>query len=597
MSKSDFPGLELLIRSGRFMEAAAILKNLSRAGAKPWEIYIWLGRIEEERGDLKEAEKKFRSAVNAVPASALPRVELARLLEKAGRAEEARLIIKEFAALAAGELRVLLGDSLKDGHAVSVEKVCSLIEMDIYRKVFIDDVLGSGVDFGRIERGLRVAAQSSPRVDVHSLLAEVLIAQGHLCAAQDELVEAFRSWAAGAQGSRVEALLRLIDRGCYGALLERSVLAAVARARPGDHLLLEWMNIFSALMCARKYHKAFRLGEAVLDKLGFIESPQQLRWPWWRKKGRALSEDGFRPQELVRIRAAGRRGGFPHWFAYYRVILVKDKDSSKVMSEYDCIKTLDWPRYSWMGQPFVEVKLEMRDFDGAIELCERILTGSPSYWWVRCRMAEVYLTRGDYDKGMREFERASGGADPDSRREILSWHGEALLWLGEYASALKKLNEATDLGAKVYVYGWRGAARLKSCDAAGALADLDRALALDPEDFEALCWRGETYRLLGRRTEAIRDLDEVIGRAPDDYWAYFNRGLLRQSSKDARGLEADYAAIPKEVTGRIAGTLGLPRGEALTSAEMGRVLRAGLERAKGVRRWEWYVQNIWMNSL
>ena len=64
--------------------------------------------------------------------------------------------------------------------------------------------------------------------------------------------------------------------------------------------------------------------------------------------------------------------------------------------------------------------------------------------------------------------------------------------------------------------------------------------------------------------------------------------------RDDAGLAEDFAAIPAEVTSFVAGGLGLPQDRPLDSGEMRRVLRSGLERAKGIRRWERFVQCIWM---
>ena len=42
-----------------------------------------------------------------------------------------------------------------------------------------------------------------------------------------------------------------------------------------------------------------------------------------------------------------------------------------------------------------------------------------------------------------------------------------------------------------------------------ALADLNRAIELDPADAEAIGSRGQTYRLLGRLVEALADLNRA----------------------------------------------------------------------------------------
>ena len=260
------------------------------------------------------------------------------------------------------------------------------MEFNLYRKVFLD-VIRKGEGLERIEKALRSVVACVPQAGARTLLAEVLLAQGRARLAAAELAAAFFPGATGAETSRLEVLLALIDGGCYPPALERAVLSAVAAARPSEKLLLEWPKLFSALMCARRYLAAFRLGEAMLDRTGGFSAPQHLMWPWWRKIARAVSEHAFLESELARIRAAGRSGRFPRWFAYYRAILLSDQggDNKAAMAEYERIPEMSSPRYSWMCQSFVMVKLGLLDFNGA-SLPAAIAHGRPVPLVVRCRM-------------------------------------------------------------------------------------------------------------------------------------------------------------------------------------------------------------------
>jgi tetratricopeptide (TPR) repeat protein len=57
-----------------------------------------------------------------------------------------------------------------------------------------------------------------------------------------------------------------------------------------------------------------------------------------------------------------------------------------------------------------------------------------------------------------------------------------------------------------------------------AVADLSRAVELDPEDTGALAERGEAYRLMGRYEEAVTALSRGIGLDPEHAWAF---GMFR----------------------------------------------------------------------
>jgi tetratricopeptide (TPR) repeat protein len=88
--------------------------------------------------------------------------------------------------------------------------------------------------------------------------------------------------------------------------------------------------------------------------------------------------------------------------------------------------------------------------------------------------------------------------------------------MGRYAEALAELDRAIEVDPK---YGWalgtRGQVRHARAEYDAALADFARALELDP----ALNWarrcRGETYRLTGRYAEALAELDRAIAVDPN----------------------------------------------------------------------------------
>ena len=78
-------------------------------------------------------------------------------------------------------------------------------------------------------------------------------------------------------------------------------------------------------------------------------------------------------------------------------------------------------------------------------------------------------------------------------------------------------------------------------DYLAAVAELTRALELDPED-------PETYRRRGRArfkqrdfAGAIADFGEVIRRAPEDADAHVKRGVARLRAGDAQGAAEDQA--------------------------------------------------------
>ncbi|MFA6316118.1 MAG: tetratricopeptide repeat protein, partial [Elusimicrobiota bacterium] len=158
---------------------------------------------------------------------------------------------------------------------------------------------------------------------------------------------------------------------------------------------------------------------------------------------------------------------------------------------------------------------------------------------------------------------------------------------------------------KTFVYGWRGAALLKLGDKAAALVDFTRAIEHDPKDMEAYVWRGEALRLMGRHREALKDLDLFIRLCSRCLWGFFNRGLCRAALGDEAGMLEDFRAAVgctglEPLVRHISGRLGMDGGKVLAGdlkpGSAVRFMKSGLDLAKGVRRWERYVQSIWMRN-
>jgi tetratricopeptide (TPR) repeat protein len=115
-----------------------------------------------------------------------------------------------------------------------------------------------------------------------------------------------------------------------------------------------------------------------------------------------------------------------------------------------------------------------------------------------------------------------------------------------------------------------------------AMADLDRALAPDPESGPALALRGAAYYGLSRLHEALADLDRAIALDPDYVWALADRAAiyldLRRYEDAMHEIERAVALDPGDrsvlhTRGRIAATMGV-EGKA-TRASKKRARRRG----------------------
>jgi tetratricopeptide (TPR) repeat protein len=116
------------------------------------------------------------------------------------------------------------------------------------------------------------------------------------------------------------------------------------------------------------------------------------------------------------------------------------------------------------------------------------------------------LKRGEAE-GLRDLERAAG-LEPAGW--ILAWLGEAYRSIGRTEEARTALDRALALDPRYdNAYAWRATLRLAAGDAAGALADLDRALKLRVTA-RALHDRARALRALGRVHEALDTLERAV---------------------------------------------------------------------------------------
>lgn len=91
-----------------------------------------------------------------------------------------------------------------------------------------------------------------------------------------------------------------------------------------------------------------------------------------------------------------------------------------------------------------------------------------------------------------------------------------------------------------FAYINRGSAYREANELDKAAADLDRAVALLPTDFNAYNSRGLVYAALGEHERAIADFERAIQLFPGDPAAYYNRGAVFRKKGDPDRALADY---------------------------------------------------------
>ena len=93
-------------------------------------------------------------------------------------------------------------------------------------------------------------------------------------------------------------------------------------------------------------------------------------------------------------------------------------------------------------------------------------------------------------------------------------------------------------------YRWRGLHKMEDDeDYDGALADFDRAIALNPDDVVNYCFRAIARTETGDYDAAIADCDRALAINPRDVGTYYYRGKAKYGLGDFEGAAADYDRV------------------------------------------------------
>ena len=118
---------------------------------------------------------------------------------------------------------------------------------------------------------------------------------------------------------------------------------------------------------------------------------------------------------------------------------------------------------------------------------------------------------------------------PTNRTVVLSWRGDTQRLREQYDEALADLSKAIELDPNsAWAYGSRGETQRELKQYDEALADLSKAIELDPNSAWAYGSRGETQRELKQYDLALADLSKAIELAPSNDWRFYERALVYQ---------------------------------------------------------------------
>ena len=152
--------------------------------------------------------------------------------------------------------------------------------------------------------------------------------------------------------------------------------------------------------------------------------------------------------------------------------------------------------------------------------------------------AHTNILDSDYRSAIDSFTKS---LDLNPTSLAYSDRGSAYINVGEYDDAIADYDRAIALDPNyAAAYNNRGVARAHKGDYDSAIADYDRTIALDPNYAAAYDNRGTVKAHKGDYDGAIADYDRAIALDPDYAAAYDNRGTAKAHKSDYDGAIADY---------------------------------------------------------
>ncbi|MBI5210518.1 MAG: tetratricopeptide repeat protein [Elusimicrobia bacterium] len=585
---------EVLSAEGDHEGAEAQLRRALAGDPGDIRAHLVLGRVLAARSDTEGAGREYGEALRLDPSSQEARLRLGELRLRAKRFDEAA----EHLSLAtrgprAADAVFLLGKA-REGAGRLVEARQAYEEALRLDAGHVDAQLSLGdldLSQGHFKEAQARFAEASKRGGDEAAgglkLAHALSQQGDfeeaarrleepLSRHQDDPRLLFALGSAWLEAERREPMVAAFGR--YLQCGERSGEREGPRRR------------FIALMALGEYKAAFQQGEAILD--GKARPDHECVFePWIDHAVRPHSDAFFleRMAEMERLTLELPRSPWA-WF-YSGLLLCRTRRFREGLAALDRVADFDGDRYGWMRYAAGIWRLFLCHVEGAVEDL-RAAAPTSWLWWTRGRLAEAFVCLGRDAEAFEELDRAERAVSSGDLQQVRAWRGEVLLWLGRYEEAIGVLDTSLAMGCEMAAC-WRGGAAMLLGRFDEALEYLDRAVARTPRDAEALVFRGELHRRMGRRSEAAADL----GKARDfgyGLWADVNLALLHAASQEWVPMWKLLEGLPSDVLGAALARLGNPDWRRADEKTACRVFETILEMGRGVRRVDAYLKRLWM---
>lgn len=364
-----------------------------------------------------------------------------------------------------------------------------------------------------------------------------------------------------------------------------SVYLKKTKALPGG-----LFQVFTAAAVTGKFPLAFQ----ALEKLegGSLTTVQKIELanPWYRIHDKALL--GRLLAALERCRPRNRTSPrLAYLFILKSANGIDDTAAlARLMAGFSAGGRDAFRRRIWLYFKIAETALNLRHFGEAEKIFSRILREEPDNEQAAGRLAETLLCSGKSAAAFAALRKAA----KYHKVSMGVWEGELLLWLGRYPEAVKKLKADAAAGHPL-AWCWLGAALFKLGKKKEAVSILQKALGVRPDDNEARIWLSEALAASGKKKEAQAHLEAALKANPADFWAWLNLTALCLPGGEL-GKILKVFKLPREVTGRLAEKAGLSPNGNYSIREIKLIIDKARELAKGVRRDEDYLRELWLGG-
>jgi tetratricopeptide (TPR) repeat protein len=153
-----------------------------------------------------------------------------------------------------------------------------------------------------------------------------------------------------------------------------------------------------------------------------------------------------------------------------------------------------------------------RSMDKLVELGLAISRGEASSR-IFLEYAETLWNVRDLQATIDALYSAIAGSPPLSSLDLSRAYASrsiCYVQLGDIAQAIADANTSIDILPRAHPYGLRAITLLHQGRQAEALADIEQAARMDPDDWEVRAWRGTIFLEIGRYAEALADINWVL---------------------------------------------------------------------------------------